>query len=523
MKTNKLFLVFAATVVTLSGYVLAVFFPGCFGFDQLKYFPQPLATASPVLFLGLAAAAVFFPAGNLFAKKHLWPVSAVLIAGWLAALVLLRASAPLLGDGMDRISSLAEPLLKTARTQPAPLDIFLHWAAYRLLAPFAADAGHLAYSLNSYLAGLLYLAAVIFLARKVLSGPAARFFFAAVMLAAGFVQLFAGYAENYCFIPAGLVFWMAGVKGSETGKFSVPAAAQITLILLHFFFLLLLPVTVWVLWRNAGRKSLPLLSCLAAFGFMVSITALFMVRHSYRGPAIFLDPARIFSLPHLADFLNLQILACPALLLLLLALAFARGKPPAAILEKALLGASVIFLAFFFILRPVLGAVRDWDLFSIPAMIYTAFLLIYALNRLEREPGILNALAAAAVLVSIFHTGSWLLLNHSEEKMVSRIASHLEARQSRERWASGYGFLVMADYFEQQGRVPESDSAFRKAGQINPGYSVIHQNYGLFLWKHGRRENAIQEMELAARLNPTNQRIKMILAGFRAQYQAGQE
>lgn len=515
-KTGRLVLLIVA-ILTWAGHLYAARTGDCFGFDSLRYFPDSGFLLFGLAFLILLAAGAWLPIDRYLEKFDSTPAWLLVFALWMAMLFFLKTSAPLLGDGLDRLSALPSGLMKMLRNQPAPLDLFAHWAVFRFWSSFEINSPYLSYALCSYLAGAFYFLAVFALGKKIFKPGAARSFFLLTLMAGGYAQLFAGYAENYSFLPAALVFWMSGALESEKGRFWMLALGQLLLIVLHFFFILLLPVSLWLVWSKAGKKAWPWAAALFAFGTAVLLLAFFIVHTNYRGPAIFLDLAAIASLPHLGDFFNYQMLSAPAFPLLVLGWIFVR-KQTWTRAEKALAAASIIFLVFFFVLRPVLGAVRDWDLFSIPAMVYMPFLLVCVFRRVMADPKAARVLGVCAFLVSAFHTGSWLGLNHSEDRMVRRISYHLEQRQERERWASSYGFLTLAKYYRQGGRNGVADTAFQKAIALNPGYSVNHQEYGFFLWSQGRYLEAVKQIAIAQGLNPTNPGIKKALANLYLAY-----
>lgn len=511
MKNTKFLLAPVCAIIIWGLHTLALFYPDCFGFDQLRYFSRTFIIAWPAIFFILTLAFFVLPTDGLWERLGGNRFLIILGLCWLAGLVLLKTSAPLLGDGFERMNALPAGLLKALRNQPAPLDILVHWVLYQGLNRAFSNGQYLAYQIGSYLAGIIYFALAVILSAKHFSSNKARLIFVVSLSLAGFVQIFAGYAENYCFLPAGIIFWMIGARDAEKGKFVLLALAQIILIFLHFFFLLLLPVTLWLLWRGPAKKPWGAIIFLALTGAGVTVLSLSMVRGHYRGPAIFVAPIELIRASHLLDYINYQLLAAPALLILVAALFMVPKGPGFSLSEKSYLFASLIFAAFFFMLRPVLGAVRDWDLFAIPAMFYMPFLLTFILTRLGHDKTVISGLAACIILASAFHTVPWLMVNHSEAKMIARMDRHLEERQGRERWASSYGFLVSAKYFVTKNRDQEADAAYQQAVAINPDYSVNRQEYGLFLFRLGKFHQAITELETAYRLNPANPVLKHIL------------
>jgi tetratricopeptide (TPR) repeat protein len=121
-------------------------------------------------------------------------------------------------------------------------------------------------------------------------------------------------------------------------------------------------------------------------------------------------------------------------------------------------------------------------------------------------------------LVSAFHTGAWLSVNHFEHKMISRIQFHLDENRERERWASAYGYVALGKYYVLTDRIPEALSAFDRSIKINPSYSQNRLAYGYQLWRVGKYQEALTQMEKARAINPTNPGIRKFLAHFYREY-----
>jgi len=491
--------------------------PDCFGFDQLRYLSETFTWLWILAFLALAISFSLAPLdkipGRLNSKIFLLAPALL----WPALLFFLHTSAPLLGDGLDRIYSLHSGLLPTLRNQPAPLDLILHWLLFSALKS-RTHSDFLTYNLLSYGAGIFYLAMILISGRKLFSDKSDRIFWLLILLSQGYIQLFAGYAENYSFLPGLFLSWILGAKETERGKTWPILVSQSLLILFHFFCILLLPATIYLLLARSEKKSRVSATGLTLAGLLFSGLALFLVWRYYRGIAIFLAPGKIFSPNHLLDFFNHQILASPALLLLVLGFAIKNGKLALTKPERTGLLGILILLIFFFVLRPVIGAMRDWDLFAIPAMLYTPALLVYLFPRLKPERNFLARFGILVFLVSSFHTGAWLWVNHSEKIMITRIQFHLDENQEPERWASAYGYMTVGKYYLATARLEESRRALEKSVQIHPSYSQNRLALGIQLWALGKYLEAIFQVEQAHEINPTNPGIKKTLSRFYLEY-----
>jgi|GEM_PF-1474710 len=514
MKSISYKLILVITLFSWLILTLGIFQKADFGFDHLSYFNLSFSISWAGGFLILILVNGFFNLEKIFQKLNLKISLVIFAVVWLILLVWLRGSAPLLGDGLDRIQALPAGLKKILSNQPAPLDLFLHWLTYQILLPFTDRADYLSYLVLSYLAGVVYLASVIIFSLKLFQSNFSRLGFVLFLLTPGYVQLFAGYAENYSLIAPALLFWIWGVVESEKSRYRVLILSQLVLIFLHFFFLLLLPITLVLSWKTQSRRNRLISILLALVGIGVMLVALFWVQTHYRGLAIFLSLEKLFSLFHLRAFFNQQILASPGMLVLICFASIISAKEKLSRPEWALLISVLILLIFFFALRPVLGSVRDWDLFSIPAMLYTPALGFLVLKRLETNSELALKTILSLILISIFYTIPWLMLNHQEEKMTARIKHHLIQNQAQERWASSYGFLTLAKYAKAEGRVKEAKNYYQKAIEINPSYSVNHREFGIYLWNFGEAESAIKEMEIAHQINPKDALITKLLSHF---------
>ena len=517
MKNPKLIFILAIALLIGILYLLPLWLRDGFGFDQLRYFSLTFAYAWSLAFFILAGIFFFLPLPRFLEKLNSGYLLAVTGLIWMAGLYFLRTSAPLLGDGLDRIISLGSALWPLLKSEPAPLDLTIHWICYQAMKNHV-NANFLGYTLASYAAGIFYLVMVLVLVRRVFSRGTERILAALILLSPGYIQLFAGYAENYSFLPGLMLFWVIGTLETEKGRIRVLIISQVLLTLCNFLFLLILPATLYLLLTSPEKRIRFWAGILSLLGAVLGAISVGIAWKTSLGWSMFLTPERIFVLGHLIDFLNQQILASPAFPLLLAGLFCTEKGIKNSRPEKALLTGGVILVIFFFLVRTGIGATRDWDLLTLPAMLYTPFLVLYLFRRLENKQNLLVKFAIMVFLVSAFHTGAWLLLNHSEEKMIARIQFHLDENRERERWASAYGWTVLGRHYVLTGKINEAMNAFDKSIQIHPSYSQNRLIYGYHLWKLGRYQEAISELEMAHQINPTNPGIKKFLGHFYLEY-----
>ncbi len=517
MNNRKALLLPALALAIGIMHLAAIRLPDCFGFDALRYFSRAAAAIWALLFLALAGAIVRIPLERLPPKLDSKYLPAMIGLCWLFMLLFLRASAPLLGDGLARVQGIRAAYLSELKSQPAILDAVIHFLLFQFLQGLPR-ADFLTYTLLSYLAGLFYLSMVFIAGRRFFSDPREKVFWLLIMLGPGYIQLFAGYAENYSFLPGLVLLWMIGIKEAERGKVWPLIASQMLLISFHLFFLLTLPATLYLLVMRPEKRIRFAAMCLTLLGAGAGAVSLVLVWKYFRGLDIFLRPDRFFAPAHFRDLFNNQMAASPAFPLLFAGLFLAREKAKPSRPEIALLLAVLIVAVFFFFLRPAIGAARDWDLFCFPAMLYTPALALYLLPRLKDAPNLAARFGAFIFLVSAFHTGAWLSVNHYEPKMIRRIEFHLDENRGRERWASAYGYMVLGKYYVLTDRLDPAMNAFDKSIKIDPSYSQFRLLYGYQLWRVGKYEDAIAQMEKARAINPTSPGIRKFLSHFYLEY-----
>lgn len=512
---------------------------GGFGVDALLYYPP----ATAVILSAVTLILIFPPLGRkvfhrIFTASSGLPAVPAWAYGLAAACLfwLVRAATPLWGDGLDRIEALPAGLSAAIRGQPSPLDIIIHWLVYQALVPFTfkgffpasifeseTATAAFTYAIVSCAAGGIYVGLNVHLARKVFTDITSRCLFVGGMISLGGMALFAGYPENYSLLVALIPLWLLSVFGIKEDKFKAWWFVGLMIIMtgLHFFAFLLVPPGLIHLYRTGkwrpGRiqTAFVILICGLFLGLMFSI-----LQSHYRGvTAIFVAPKNWFSGGHLMDFFQSQILASPAIIVMTGLLLLSR-KPRMGQEEKILFSSSIIMIVFWFFLRPVIGAPFDWDLFSIPAFIYTPFLIVRLGKKLSESPA-LPYLAGLIMVISLFHTLPWLFLHSSEEKSVSRFEDRLELEVERNRWSAGWGYYKLGKYFRQKGEIEEAFSAYESSIAANPKYSVLHEKIGLEMLAIGRLDLATSRLEDAHKLNPTNPMIKMELVEIKLLY-AGQ-
>ncbi len=177
--------------------------------------------------------------------KPLWPWAALFFAAWAFGLAMIpfrRAG----GDSVEMAGYVSSPY--GCYYFRSPLTVAMHRAAFRAIRPFGFSGAD-AMALCSAAAGGVFLLALLSISRHPL--------FLAFNLVSGTVFLFFGHVENYAWVNAMLVVFLALLKRHLEAAWPVwPAAAALTLAcLLHMLAVFTLPVLAFAIWGwNAQRK-----------------------------------------------------------------------------------------------------------------------------------------------------------------------------------------------------------------------------------------------------------------------------
>ena len=494
------------------------------GTDLLFYYPP--------LFQGLsllAAVLLFVPAfrrqvrtwilalpfGLWDSGRGTWLTRTLILLAALAAFVALRTANPLLGDGYLYLKELDAGILE--RTQRAPL-------AFALIRTLHSTGGALwetaenTYRIYSYASGMLYVLLSFPVAGAVGTTPREKSIVLAFLLTGGYLQLFFGYAETYALcLPGILLYLLLGMRVLDNRMSTyVPALLLSLLVNLHLVFALFGPsllVLVYRRYRNKRGCTPRWKNCLAAGAvlcFVPPSAALFLwltgtdlvtylsrMGGSHLLPVFseprFHEPYRLFSLPHLLDFCNLQALAAPGAWMALAMLdRRSFGQRP------FLLAAAVFPLIFTLLANPEIGAFRDWDFLALPTVPLTLWTASALLARM-RDP---NSAFHTAFLIcgsAALHSLMWIGLNASPTAAETRYA-HLMDRLTGH--AASYGWETLGSYYHRQERPVPALNAYQRALDANPDNPRHWLAIGFVHYIMGQHEESIPYAQRAIQINP---------------------
>ncbi|MEW5993717.1 MAG: hypothetical protein AB1744_04890, partial [Candidatus Zixiibacteriota bacterium] len=324
-----------------------------------------------------------------------WLFASIFIVAFIAAFIVLRARAHFLGDGYTVLSLLADdnPLIKTREIGEALLHIWV-----KNLIGSGSSAALASFQIISIGAGVLLMVALVTMARRLFDRIRDRVLFVVGLSVSGCMLLFFGYVENYSlFVLTVLVYTLLGllIAKEQLNRWWI-VLPQVLAIFFHLLGAILIPATVYLLAANTrfGRRlahadgKTKLLLTLAVIA--VGVFAFYRIYSSnpfFRFAFVPILPGRftiegytLFSLKHLADFVNLLLLLLPGLPVFVVILFRQRLRP--ALRQRgfrfmAVLVASV--LGAVFVLDPKLGMPRDWDLFAfagVPLAVLAFYLIL---------------------------------------------------------------------------------------------------------------------------------------------------
>lgn len=495
-------------------HVGASFFPRgrIWGINQWAYFSPAaslsLGTLVLLLFIprvnelvrkGLDAVAI--ASLNLFRRirpvlhKRVWYVLCSFL--FLIPFWLLRDRTHFLGDGPGLIDRLASGVLSVRWSEP--LEIFLHLKVYHLAHRLWNVDSASVYVALSFLAGFVTVFLLLVFSDFWGKERREKAFVFLILLTMGSLQLFLGYVENYSFtylfVLAFIVFSLGYLQGRLRWFF--PLAGFILAAAAHGSALYLLPSLLFVLAigkRGTKTSVLRKAVCMAAGLLLFLLAALIYHGHGWTVPPLFVPLTEdayaapgylLFSLPHLVDFVNEQLLVSPVGLVLCVApLVCLTGRQIWRSRSfQFLFLITISQLAFSFVIDPGLGAARDWDLFAPMCLGYTMLGLFVFLHLFSNRPSF-GYLSLILVLSSLYSTAPWVVLNSDEQKSVKRFQNILEIDPKR----SYSGHFILIEYFKARGLKRQAAEQTEKYRQAVPELALMAE--GMRLAKEGQFHQA---------------------------------
>ena len=544
-------------------HLLASFFPHArlWGINQLYYFPLgfriALSAAGLLIILipslnGIIIKIlelVFSTLANKIQKINRYLIYTIASMLSLVPLWFFRTRTPLLGDGYWRASEIKPGVLFNITES---VDFYFHVLISRL---FGSD-GFTTYRILSYLAGAIYVFLVFLICDLWGKNGREKLLIFLLLTIGGASQLFFGYIESYSFmyilIVAYLFFGMRFLK--QKGQFVWPCLFLILASGFHLAALFFLPSLVYLTFAPSPKgtkvKSAKLkIDQLLALVLTVLIIGLGMYLLKIVFPQAPVKSFLIypfgdgesfysfFSLTHLLDFLNQQVLIFPVGIILGGVLCFF-GRKSMDLRDKVakfLIWTIVGSLLFAWLVDPKLGYARDWDLFAFTGLGITFLLLFLLITNVEIWKAIKpSRITLVLFITSLIFTLPWIWVNASQVKAVARFEDLLILDIPR----AAYGYETLACYFRDRGENEKTANYWKKAIAINPNLryfgalgnaylrlkrfdlaeeafrqaigvasdrlslELLHSSLGHCLAEQGKYEEAASEMREAINLGP---------------------
>jgi len=411
----------------------------------------------------------------------------------------LKDRTHLLGDGAQIISQMNSGQLSIKWSEP--LEIFIHLRVFDIIRSLWQIDSATFYALFSCLLSIIFVFFVFILADFWGEQRKERFLIFLILLSMGSIQLFFGYAEHYS-LSYLLVFIFIlsslGYLKRKVGWFLPPLAFALAA-LSHFSNLCLLPALLFLfIPTQKNRLRIPARRILIGSIGVICLGLILSLyqKYGWTKPPIFVPISEdryaapgylLFSLPHVLDFLNQQFLISPAGVVMISALILSRvwafSWKSRTFQFLLLLSLSQLLLGF--VVDPGLGAARDWDMFSSAGLGYT-LLGLYLFLSLFRGKASFGYLGLILILVSLYSTVPWVVLNSSPSKSIARFQNLLDLDPKR----SANGHFVLIKYFESRGMKEEAEQENTRYSQAFP--EVVLLNQASQLVKRGELEKAEQ-------------------------------
>lgn len=420
-------------------------------------------------------------------------------------------------EGVTHGASLGAVL---SHSRAGPLDETLQLYGAGVLARVLGWSPVAAGQIVSCLIGLVYALASVRISRLLFASTRSRLLATALFLTAGYVQLFAGYIENYGLEVTLLALWCAAVL-AERDSAKTPLWSHVLLalgILVHRGVLLVVPAHVWVWWRwksaaasnpsrsQQGTSSFAGRTLTGAATIAVALAALSMVWvPQLREDIGFLlssgppDPRNIplLSLRHLANVSNEFFLLGPAALIGLPLLPRVWSKEW---IPRPLLLAALPFWLLALVVRSNfhgLGAVRDWDSLA-PAGFFTCLVAVAVLGRWVEERRRLAPLAWACVLAGALNTTAWIAVNASPTRALARAERVAYSLPHMPKAPQALALDALAGIHFERGEYRDAARAHLAAADLFENARYVW-SAGISIWHAGMPDSAERLFERAAR------------------------
>ena len=512
--------------VFLALHILTVFWrPNpTWGTDFLFYMPAPVN-----VFFFLSVVLLFVPGFrrkfraivcNLpFAlwngNRRAWVTRSLMLILAVAAFFTLPSARHFLGDGYILIGKLE------TNTWPNVVRAPFSYTVIRTLHDVGGTlwtSAENTYRMYSAASGAIYVLLTFPVAATLGKNPLQKSVVIAFLFTAGFLQLFFGYVEHYAlYMPFILLYILMGLRAQERRiTLYAPALVLGLLLALHQAFAVFGPSLVYLAyhvyrsrrevvqtWKNVAVIVTALCCVPLATALLLGLSGVgFEAYISRMGGRNFLplfaDPGmaaqyRMFSSSHILDFLNQQLLAAPAACMaVFLFRKYALRKQP------FLAVCAFVPLFSTLLANPEIGAFRDWDVMSLPALPLTLWAAAALLQGIRDRDHLFHCafvICGAAAL----HSTLWIGLNASAGAAEARFVHLLDKLKGG---ASVNGWLTMGKFHRRQGNAAAAHQAYWNSIDADPTNPNRWLTVGVVYRDMRQSAKAIEYFQKAVELQP---------------------
>ena len=447
--------------------------------------------------------------------RRVWVGKGLLVLVALAAFVALSSARHFLGDGYHVLEKLNSDTWHDIFR--APLSVTLIRALHQV-GQASWETAENTYRIYSYLSGVLYVLIAFPTAAALGKNTLEKSVVLVFLLTTGTMQLFFGYVENYAlYMPGLLLYLLLAMRVLENRMpMYVPALLLGMLFALHRAFIVFGPTLLFLAyraWRNRQERvptwknvlatavalcCVPLSTALCLGLSGVDFNAYLTGMSSGDVLPVFAEPGfyaqyRIFSLTHLMDFVNQQLLSAPAACMAIF------------LVRKRHLGrhtflaiCTVVPLFFTFIAKANIGAFRDWDILSLPALPFTLWAATAFVEKIRDREQLFHGaflICGAAAL----HTLLWIGVNANAGAAEARFV-HQVGRLSGHAGATGW--VTLAKYHQSQDNNAAAFEAYKHALVHDPTNAQRWISTGAVALKMGQSVVGIDYLKRANELQP---------------------
>ncbi len=433
----------------------------------------------------------------------------ILLVG--VSLWLLRGSTHFLGNGYTHLTAMAgeSPIIKWHETGECLSHLWLAQA----IGGNTPEKMLLSYQIISVLSGVIFLAAVMWAGSKLFEQRKDQILFVLGLATAGYMLLFFGYVENRSlltlFTAMTSLVGLVSIKGKVAKWWVIPPA--LLAIFSHIFGVVLIPPVIYLilrdtkLGRSLGRTTVFVRILIALAILLGAAVALRMgleqslffsfALMQLQSTKLTISGYTLFSLSHLADYLNLLSLLLPGALTLVVVMFHLPMKNALKLPEYRfgiLLVLSALGLAFIF--DPKLGMPRDWDLFAFAAIPLATMSYFLILDK-RFLPWWGRLAATLAIALGALCLGARVATQAMPGPAIAQITDYIELDKTKGKNA----FRYLENYYRDHGDSLKADSMVRAFNSFPDErlYRQIDQKLA-----QNKYSDALHLGELAVAANP---------------------